>query len=83
MNNHINIDNIDYDRLREDLKNYFGTGMIINPGMVIELSKVEKSSNNELIKIAVYNGFDLTDYYINNYRKTKEHLYKQMFFYFK
>ena len=50
--------------------------MIINPGMVIELSKVEKSSNNELIKIAVYNGFDLTDYYINNYRKTKEHLYK-------
>ena len=53
---------MDFDRLREDLKDYFGTAMAYNPMAVIELSEVERASNEKLIQIAIQNGFDLSDY---------------------
>lgn len=53
---------IDYDRLREDLIDYFGTAMIYNPMAVIELSDVENASDYKLEQIAIKNGFDLSDY---------------------
>lgn len=53
---------MDFERLREDLKDYFGTAMAYNPMAVIELSEVENASNERLIQIALRNGFDLSNY---------------------
>lgn len=53
---------MDYERLREDLKDYFGTAMLYNPMAVIELSEVETASNEELEQIAMGCGFNLSDY---------------------
>ena len=54
--------NIDYESLRNDLINYFGTAMMYNPQAVIQLSQVENASNSELETIAIRNGFDLRNY---------------------
>ena len=53
---------IDYDKLREDLIDYFGTAMTYNPMAVIELSDVESASDYKLEQIAIKNGFDLDNY---------------------
>lgn len=53
---------MDYEKLREDLKDYFGTAMSFNPMAVIELSLVENASYDKLVEIAIQNGFDLSDY---------------------
>ena len=53
---------MDLERLREDLKDYFGTAMQFYPAVVIELSIVESASNEKLIDIANSNGFDLSEY---------------------
>ena len=54
--------NIDYEKLRNDLIDYFGTAMSYNPMAVIELSNVQNTSNYNLIQIALKNGFDLSEY---------------------
>lgn len=54
--------NIDFEKLREDLKDYYGTAMSFMPMAVIELSQVEKASNQKLIELALKNNFDLSDY---------------------
>ncbi len=54
--------NINVEKLRKDLIDYFGTAMSFMPIAMMELSKVEKASRNELIKIAKENGFDLSKY---------------------
>ena len=59
---------MDYERLREDLKDYFGTAMKYNPMAVIELSEVESATNQKLLEIACKNGFDLSDYENNKVR---------------
>ena len=56
---------IDYEKLRRDLIDYFGTAMSFNPMVVIELSRVERASNDELVEIAIKNNFDLDKYYKN------------------
>ena len=56
---------IDYEKLRRDLIDYFGTAMSFNPMAVIELSRVERASNDELVEIAIKNNFDLDKYYKN------------------
>jgi len=53
---------IDYEKLREDLIDYFGTAMAYNPMAVIELSNVESASDSKLEQIASQNGFDLSNY---------------------
>lgn len=63
---------MDYERLREDLKNYFGTAMQFYPIALIELVEVEQASNEQLEEIAEKNGFDLSDYQNN---KTKYRSY--------
>ena len=55
---------LDIDRLRKDLIDYYGTAIASNPVAVIELSIVESSSKEQLIYIALNNGFDLNDYKI-------------------
>ena len=54
--------NIDYEKLRNDLIDYFGTAIVYNPMAVIELSNVQNASNYNLIQIALKNGFNLSDY---------------------
>ena len=54
--------NIDYEKLREDLKDYYGTAMSFMPMAVVELSQVERASNQKLIELALKNNFDLSDY---------------------
>ena len=54
---------IDFDRLREDLIDYFGTAMFNGfPVAVMDVTKVEMASNEQLIQIANQNGFDLNNY---------------------
>lgn len=59
---------MDYERLREDLKNYFGAAMQYYPVAVIDLVEVERASNEKLEQIAIRNGFNLSDYQ-NNIKK--------------
>lgn len=59
---------IDYERLRSDLIDYFGTAMIFNPMAVAELSEVENASEYKLEQIAQQNGFDLSNYEKQNRR---------------
>lgn len=57
------MDNIDYERLRRDLLNYYGTAMVGGFGFaIIDVSKVEKASNSELLIIAKKCNFDLNKY---------------------
>lgn len=56
---------IDIEKLRSDLIDYFGTAMASGFGMaVMDLSKVERASDEELINIALDCGFDLNDYVV-------------------
>ena len=54
--------NIDYEKLREDLVDYFGSAMGFFPVAVMDVIKVENASNGELLEIASQNGFDLSQY---------------------
>ena len=56
---------IDIETLRKDLINYFGTAMQFNPMAIMDLTKVENASPEELVEIAQDNNFDLNDYKIN------------------
>ena len=58
---------IDIERLRQDLINYFGAAMSFYPAALIDLSKVEKASHQDLIDIALNNGFDINDYIVKDY----------------
>ena len=54
--------NIDYERLREDLMDHFGTAMVLFPVAIMDVIKVVNASNDELIEIANQNSFDLSKY---------------------
>ena len=54
--------NVDYEKLREDLKDYFGTAMSFMPMAVVNLAEVERASNQKLIELALKNNFDLSNY---------------------
>lgn len=54
---------LDIDRLRNDMKDYYGTAMFGGfPMAVMDLSKVEYASDEELIRMAEKNGVDLRKY---------------------
>ena len=54
---------IDFERLREDLVDYFGSAMFNGfPMAVVDVTQVEMASNEQLIQIAQSNGFDLNNY---------------------
>ena len=56
---------IDYEKLRSDLINYFGSAMFSGlPMAIVDLSDVEVASNDKLIEIAIKNNLDLTKYQI-------------------
>ena len=54
---------IDTDRLRRDLMDYYGTAMFSGfPMAVVDLSRIERASDEKLIEIAQKNGVDLSEY---------------------
>ena len=62
----IDYDNINFDSLREDLREYYiGAYYLVSEYALFEVDRVERASNEELIKIAKRVGFP-----INNYVKT-------------
>lgn len=57
---------IDIDRLRKDLLDYFGTAMFTSsPLAIMNLTTIKNASDEEIIKIALDNNVDLNRY-INN-----------------
>ena len=56
-------ESIDFEKLREDLKDLFMAAMFNGfPVAIMDLTKVENATNEELIKIAKENGFDIDRY---------------------
>lgn len=62
---------IDIDKLRKDLIDYYGTATSFNPVVYLDLIKIEKASDQELIDIAIKNNINLNDYIINDIHKTR------------
>ena len=63
---------IDYEKLRSDLIDYFGSAMFSGlPMAIVDLSKVEVASPSELIEIAIKNNWDLTKYQIEEEENIK------------
>ena len=57
---------IDIEKLRKDLIDYFGTALNFNPLAVIDLTNIMNASAEELIDIALNNNFDLNSYVISD-----------------
>ena len=57
---------IDIDKLKSDLIDYYGTAIEFYPQTVIDLSKIEYASEEQLINIALSNNFDLSIYKNDN-----------------
>ena len=54
---------IDSEKLRKDLKNYYGTAMFSGyPIARMDLNRVEKATPQELVKIAQQNKIDFNKY---------------------
>jgi len=54
---------IDFNRLKKDLINYYGTAMFSgSPTAMMELSKVERAGKQELIRMAKRTGLNLNLY---------------------
>ncbi len=59
----MDIENVDYEKLRSDLTDYFGAAMFSSLSIsIVDLSDVEIASNDDLLKIAKQNEFDLNEY---------------------
>ena len=55
--------NIDYEKLRNDLIDYFGSAMVVvSPVAIFDIDRVERANESELIQIAIENGFDICQY---------------------
>ncbi len=53
---------IDFDRLRNDLANYYGSCMVIIPAASVMVGQILNSDYDELIDIARKHNIDLTNY---------------------
>ena len=63
------MNNIDYESLRKDLINYFGSATPIYGISYLYVAKIKYATNRELETIAEDNGFDLSDYEIYERRR--------------
>ena len=56
---------INISKLRRDLEDYFGTAMFsVSPVAMMDLERVQKASDEELITIAKECGFNIKKYII-------------------
>lgn len=63
MDNYIDFDNIDYEKLRKDLRMYFHFGIILrNPFGIADCINIDTVPYKKLVKIADENGFNLENY---------------------
>lgn len=53
---------IDVERLRMDLLDYFGTAISYNSLAIIDVAKISNASDEEIVRIALQNGFNLNNY---------------------
>ncbi len=53
---------IDYERLRNDLLDYYGTALQVEPFALADIIRVETAENDELLAIARRENFDLNNY---------------------
>ncbi len=60
---------IDIDKLREDLINYYGSATPYYPMDIMDISRIESASPEELVNIALENHFDLSEYEVNKGRR--------------
>ena len=60
---------IDIDRLRRDLIDYFGSATPIYGVAFMDVINVERASDEEVVRIALENGFNLSDYEDYEYRR--------------
>ncbi len=63
------MENFDYEKLKSELKEYFGSATPLNGFAYVDLIRVEKASEYELVKIAINNGFNLNDYKESSYAR--------------
>ena len=62
----------DYEKLRRDLIDFYGTASIYNLTAILDVGLVESASENELLMIAQNNGLDLSNYIKSNgYKRIK------------
>ncbi len=62
-NEYIDISEIDTDRLENDLYDYYGTGALaVSPAMFDKTERVRRMSDEELVRTAVREGFDINEY---------------------
>ena len=65
----MDIDDIDIDRLRRDLIDYYMAAMFnVSPIAIVDLTEVEYASDEMIVRIALRNGFDLSEYTIKHFR---------------
>ena len=55
---------IDIEKLRSDLIDYYGSLAQFYPSAYLEVSRIENASYDEVVRIALSNGFDLSKYQI-------------------
>ena len=79
MSNEEKTVSIDIGGLRRDLSDYYEGAMFNgSPAAIVDLTKVENASNEEIVKMALKNNIDLDDYIVGTknydhrpYTKTK------------
>ena len=57
---------IDGDKLREDLMNYYGSATPFYPQAILDVSRVQNATSEELLDIASRNNVDLGSYEIKS-----------------
>ena len=65
----IDIDDIDFDSLRDDLKDYFGTATGVFPIAMADVVNVDTLSDIELLNVINRTNLDITDYIKKDYSK--------------
>lgn len=65
----INIDDINFEALREDLINYFGTASSFYPVAFMDVISVQNATDLELLEIINRTNLDINDYLTNNLSK--------------
>ena len=61
----MNCENIDIERLRNDLMNYYlGAAFMVNPAAMMDVQRVKNATDEELIKIAIREKVNIANYAI-------------------
>ena len=62
----MDINDINILRLRKDLEDYYlGIMFNVSPAALVDLSKLDRLSDEEICELAIENGFNLDEYNVN------------------